>query len=87
MTTASTPGEAGAQDEGAAPIGNGMSMPEDAAGISNSAPGRLAVKANAFDGTASWLCPIQSDCARRGILNMTAAEYIDLVDKSGRMTR
>ncbi len=34
-----------------------------------------------------WLCPISSDSRRRGILQMTAAEYFDLVDKSGRMIR
>lgn len=34
-----------------------------------------------------WLCPIQSDSQRRGILQMTAAEYFDLADKSGRMLR
>jgi putative transposase len=35
--------------------------------------------------SACWLCPIESDSGRRGILQMTAGEYIDLVDKSGRM--
>jgi len=34
-----------------------------------------------------WLCPIQSDSQRRGILRMTANEYFDLVDKSGRILR
>jgi hypothetical protein len=34
-----------------------------------------------------WLCPIQSDSRRRGILGMTATEYINLVDLSGRLTR
>jgi putative transposase len=34
-----------------------------------------------------WLCPIRSDTRRRGILPMTTAEYFDLLDKSGRMTR
>ena len=34
-----------------------------------------------------WLCPIESDSERRGILRMTEAEYIDLVDRSGRMMR
>jgi len=33
----------------------------------------------------SWLCPISSDCEKRGLLSMTTAEYIDLVDRSGRM--
>ncbi len=37
--------------------------------------------------SARWLCPIQSDSGRRGILQMTAAEYFDLVDRSGRMMR
>jgi hypothetical protein len=40
-----------------------------------------------FDGaalSACWLCPIQSNSQRRGILRMTTAEYIDLVDRSGR---
>ena len=34
-----------------------------------------------------WLCPISSDSQRRGILPMSAAEYLDLVDKSGRGIR
>jgi hypothetical protein len=37
--------------------------------------------------SANWLCPIQSDTERRGILQMTTVEYIDLVDRSARMTR
>jgi REP element-mobilizing transposase RayT len=37
--------------------------------------------------SASWLCPIASGPQLCGILQMTAAEYFDLVDKSGRMTR
>jgi REP element-mobilizing transposase RayT len=35
----------------------------------------------------SWLCPIHSDSGHRGILPMTTTEYLDLVDKSGRITR
>jgi REP element-mobilizing transposase RayT len=35
----------------------------------------------------SWLCPIQSDSQRRGILHMTSNEYFDLVDRSARITR
>jgi hypothetical protein len=34
-----------------------------------------------------WLCPISSQGYRRGILPMTAVEYFDLVDRSGRLTR
>ncbi len=37
--------------------------------------------------SADWLCPIQSDCRRQGILQMTAADYFDLVDRSGRLIR
>jgi hypothetical protein len=32
-----------------------------------------------------WLCPISSNSSSRGILSMTEAEYIDLVDRSGLM--
>jgi REP element-mobilizing transposase RayT len=35
----------------------------------------------------TWLCPIASESGRRGILPITAAEYLDLVDKSGRTIR
>ncbi len=35
----------------------------------------------------SFLCPIPSDGPRRGILGMTTAEYLDLVDRSGRLVR
>ena len=34
-----------------------------------------------------WLCPIQSDSQRRGILQMTLTQYLDLVDRSGRLLR
>lgn len=37
------------------------------------------------DCSASWLCPIQSNGSRQGILQMTETEYINLVDKSGRI--
>jgi len=53
--------------------------PENAAEISPSAD-RLSI----LDG---WLCPIESESKRRGILDMTTEEYFDLIDKSGRMTR
>jgi hypothetical protein len=32
-----------------------------------------------------WLCPISSDSKNRGILSITTPEYIDLVDRSGRV--
>jgi hypothetical protein len=68
----------------------GTPMAENTAAISNSVPERQAATVNSFDEvsiSSSWLCPIQSDSRRCGILPMTAAEYFDLVDKSGRMTR
>jgi REP element-mobilizing transposase RayT len=34
-----------------------------------------------------WLCPISSESQRAGILHMTAAEYFNLVDQSGRLLR
>ena len=37
--------------------------------------------------SSRWLCPISSESQGRGILQMTAPEYFDLVDRSGRMTR
>jgi hypothetical protein len=37
--------------------------------------------------SSCWLCPIQSDSQLRGILPMTTTEYLDLVDKSGRILR
>jgi len=35
----------------------------------------------------SWLCPIPSDGSGRGILQISAAEYFDLVDRSGRILK
>ncbi len=64
-------------------------MVEKAGAIVSSIPGISGMR-HRFDGealSADWLCPIQSDSQRRGILQITTAEYFDLVDKSGRMTR
>jgi hypothetical protein len=41
----------------------------------------------ASNNTEFWLCPISSDSQNRGILSMTEAEYLDVVDRSGRMVR
>jgi REP element-mobilizing transposase RayT len=71
-------------------LGKDTIIPENTAEISNPIPERLSVMSNTHDGMASstcWLVPISSEGQRRGILQMTAAEYFDLVDKSGRMTR
>jgi REP element-mobilizing transposase RayT len=37
--------------------------------------------------SANWLCPISSNSRLRGILQLTAVEYFNLVDQSGRMIR
>jgi REP element-mobilizing transposase RayT len=82
MTTA--PGTHPASAGGRTPI------QENAPGMTDSVPGRLAAVANSLDGqsfSSHWLCPIRSDTGRRGILQMTAEEYFDLVDKSGRLMR
>jgi hypothetical protein len=53
-------------------------------------PERISAAADPFDRPTHsdcWLCPIQSGLQRRGILQMTPAEYFDLVDKSGRLVR
>jgi len=65
-----------------------MPKAKDAADISSAIPERIRI--DSLDvpiPSACWLCPIQSDLHRRGILQMTAAEYFDLVDKSGRILR
>jgi hypothetical protein len=51
---------------------------------------RLSIISNAPNQPATsecWLCSIQSNANRRGILQMSETEYFDLVDKTGRMTR
>ena len=71
-------------------LGSGLPIPETSREISNHVPGSTSGPTDSFAGApifSSWLCPIHSDSQRRGILPMTAAEYIDLVDRSGRMMR
>ena len=90
MTTAAAPSQLNAPDMQEASAGNNTPVPENTAEIPDPIPGHLAAMAHSFDNSAfpaRWLCPIQSDSERRGILSMTAAEYFDLVDMSGRMTR
>jgi REP element-mobilizing transposase RayT len=89
MTTASVPRDA-AQNMQSGASDRDMLMLENVGEISNPIPELISAMRNPFDGaalSACWLCPIQSDSERRGILQMTTAEYLDLVDKSGRMTR
>jgi REP element-mobilizing transposase RayT len=70
--------------------GEGRPMPDVAAGIAVPVAGRLTLMPDpldAIDLSTPWLCPIESHSQRRGILRMTTAEYIDLVDRSGRILR
>ena len=65
-------------------------MPDNASGISYLDSERINGKGDSGEGaelTSEWLCPISGGNGSRGILSMTAAEYIDLVDKSGRVIR
>jgi hypothetical protein len=84
MTAGSAPAEAAPQPDQSTSLSKPTTVPENTAEIPDLVPDSLSVLADPFD---SWLCPIQSESGRRGILQMTAAEYFDLVDKSGRMTR
>jgi hypothetical protein len=89
VTTASVPREA-AQEMQSGSFGRDILRLEIAGETSNPIPERLATIEDSFDGatlSTCWLCPIESDTERRGILQMTVAEYFDLVDRSGRMTR
>jgi REP element-mobilizing transposase RayT len=84
MTTGPTPSEAAAPPMHSASARKGTTVPENTPEIPGPGPDPLSVSADRLDG---WLCPIQTESGRRGILQMTTAEYFDLVDKSGRMTR
>jgi putative transposase len=84
MNTNSVSGREGLQDMHSASVGRQATVPENTAKIPDSIPDRLPGLSDPLEG---WLCPIHSDPGRRGILEMTATEYFDLVDKSGRMTR
>ncbi len=89
MPTPSVPTET-AQEILSGSLPSNMLIPEKDREISNPIPQCLSTMSDSIDGatlSASWLCPISSESPRRGILQMTAAEYFDLVDKSGRMTR
>jgi putative transposase len=89
MATAFVASEA-AQDMQTGSFGSDVLKPENAGVTANAIVKGDSVEREPSDGAtlfACWLCPIQSDSERRGILQMTAAEYFDLVDKSGRMMR
>ena len=84
MNADAAPNLATGQPMNPASVGKRITVPENATAISDHVPDHLSILAHPSD---DWLCPIQSESGRRGILQMTPAEYFDLVDKSGRMVR
>ena len=75
-----------AQDICSSSVPSNMLIPEKDVESSNPVPERI----DSFDDpvlSAPWLCPIESESHRCGILSMTAIEYLNLVDRSGRLTR
>ena len=75
--------------ENAVTVETAQDIVEDSAGNEASGPdgGSVPGSVSAEDVTSGWLCPISTESGRRGILPMTAEEYFDLVDRSGRMIR
>ena len=89
MTTSSLSGES-TQDVHSGSCSRDVPMGDKACEVLSPIPELISGIRNPFNGaalSATWLCPIQSDPQRCGILHITTAEYFDLVDKSGRMTR
>jgi hypothetical protein len=85
MTSSSVPGDSN-QNRQSGSFSQAMQKLEDMADSSNAIP--ECISFNSLCAPSScWLCPIQSDSQHRGILPMTATEYFDLVDKSGRILR
>ena len=71
-------------------LGGNTPMLEKADNVSVPVPERGSSISHSLEGaphSACWLCPISSESQRRGILQMTAIEYFDLVDRSGRLVR
>ena len=78
------------QKNPAPPAGNESLQPKDIVNVTLPPPEPASAANPSFcssDSADSWLCPIQSDSRRRGILQMSEIEYFDLVDRSGRMIR
>ena len=87
--TASLPGET-AQELPTGSVDSGLQIPDTSCEIPGPVPESISAPTDSLACAppfSSWLCPIHSDSQRRGILQMTAAEYFDLVDRSGRMMR
>ncbi len=79
-----------AQDICSSSVPGDMLIPEKDGESSNPVPEHISATSDSFSDpalSAPWLCPIESVSHRRGILSMTAIEYLDLADRSGRMTR
>ena len=86
MTTASAPSET-AHSAQPGSCGSDMGTPESAGAISTDG---ISDPSHFLEGatlSTCWLCPIQSDSVRRGILHITAVEYFALVEQSGRLRR
>jgi hypothetical protein len=60
---------------------------DSASGNPSPIPDGSSAECHCQNPSTPWLCPISSDSQQRGILQMTEAEYFDLVDRSGRLTR
>jgi hypothetical protein len=89
MTTASVPGQA-VQDKPSSSATTKTLLSDNARKATNPVPKPAStseIVADIKDLSPSWLCPIQSNLERRGILEMTTEEYFNLVDRSARMTR
>ena len=84
MSTTSMHGQEEVQDMQSASVSRPTTVPENTAQAPESIRDRLADLAH---DSGVWLCPIHSEPRQRGILQMTTAEYFDLVDKSGRIMR
>jgi hypothetical protein len=70
-------------DENVAPLREPWSVTRDR----TQSPPVASITSHYANSCVDWLCPIQSSAHRRGILSLTATEYLELVDKSGRLTR
>jgi putative transposase len=90
-TTAVTPVTSHpAQDKLSSPVSRNTSTQENV--DKNTAPipeciSASEISTNSKDFSDCWLCPIHSEPGRRGILQITPAEYFYLVDGSARITR
>ncbi len=63
----------------------GEAIPFRLQGVQSPEP--VVVTPRSTDKALMFLCPIHSDSEHRGILDLTLDQYIDLVDRSGRMIR